>query len=51
MRYQHNLTGRRLAILVLWTTSWPEIRPHANAVAKTVLGLRPGEFRELNRPS
>ena len=26
LRYQHNLTGRRLAILVLPTTSWPKIR-------------------------
>lgn len=26
LRYQQNLTGRRLAILVLPTTSWPEIQ-------------------------
>jgi len=26
LRYQQNLTGRRLAILVLPTTSWPEIK-------------------------
>jgi len=25
MRYQQNLTGRRLAIAVLMTTSWPRI--------------------------
>jgi hypothetical protein len=28
LRYQQNLTGRRLAILVLPTTSWPEIQKH-----------------------
>jgi hypothetical protein len=26
LRYQQNLAGRRLAILVLPTTSWPEIQ-------------------------
>jgi hypothetical protein len=28
LRYQQNLTGQRLAILVLPTTSWPKIRAH-----------------------
>lgn len=27
--HQQNLAGRRLAILVLGTTSWPKIRPQA----------------------
>ena len=51
LRYQQNLTGRRLAILVLWTTSWPEIKPHAQGVAVAALVLQRGEFRELDRPS
>jgi predicted nuclease of predicted toxin-antitoxin system len=29
LRYQQNLTGRRLAILVLPTTSWPRLQPPA----------------------
>jgi hypothetical protein len=29
LRYQQNLIGRRLAILVLPTTSWPMIQLHA----------------------
>jgi len=28
LRYQQNLAGRRLAILVLPTTSWPKIQVH-----------------------
>ena len=28
LRYQQNLGGRRLAILVLPTTNWPEIQRH-----------------------
>lgn len=47
LRYQQNLTGRRLAILVLPTTSWPKIRAHAVELVAAVNELRPGEFREL----
>lgn len=43
LRHQQNLSGRRLAILVLPTTSWPKIRRHAVEVGN----LQPGEFREL----
>jgi len=47
LRYQQKLTGRRLAILVLPTTSWPKIRAHVAEVVAAVNELRPGEFREL----
>jgi hypothetical protein len=48
LRYQQNLDGRRLAILVLPTTSWPEIQKHTNQIAATVTALKPGDFIELN---
>ena len=32
LRHQQNLGGRRLAILVLPTTSWPEISQHESEV-------------------
>lgn len=51
LRYQQNLDGQQLATLVLWTTTWPDIKPHAAAIATAALALRPGEFRELGRPS
>jgi hypothetical protein len=47
LRHQQNLTGRRLAILVLPTTSWPRIKPHAAEVAEAISALRPGDYREL----
>ena len=47
LRYQQNLTGRRLAILVLPTTSWPMIQLHLPKVAAAVNALRPGDFVEL----
>jgi hypothetical protein len=51
LRYQQNLTGRQIAILVLWTTSWPEIRPHSIAVADAALELSRGQFLEFPRPA
>ncbi len=48
LRYQQNLAGRRLAILVLPTTSWPEIKKHASQVAASVNQLKPGDFVELS---
>ena len=47
LRYQQNLTGRRLTILVLPTTSWPKIQAHLDEVIAAVDEIRPGEFREL----
>jgi hypothetical protein len=47
LRYQQNLAGRRLAILVLGTTSWPKIKPHVAEVANTVAQLGPGAYLEL----
>ena len=47
LRYQQNRTGRRLAILVLSTTSWPRIRAGAERVVAAIDALRPGDLVEL----
>ena len=47
LRYQQNLQGRRLAILVLPTTNWLEIRNHLPEVTAAVNALKPGDYREL----
>jgi hypothetical protein len=48
LRYQQNLGDRRLAILVLPTTSWPEIQKHTHKIADAVVALKPGDFIELS---
>lgn len=48
LRQQQNLSGRRLAILTLWTTSWPSLQRHLPRVAAAINGLRPGDFVELS---
>jgi predicted nuclease of predicted toxin-antitoxin system len=47
LRYQQNLTGRKLAILVLPTTSWPKLRAQTAKVADAIAALRPGNYVEL----
>jgi predicted nuclease of predicted toxin-antitoxin system len=50
LRYQQNLPERRLAIIVLLTTNWPQIRPHASLVASAVVRLAPNAYVELTFP-
>jgi hypothetical protein len=47
LRHLQNFAGKRLAILVLPTTSWPEIQKHTDQIAAAMAGLRPGDFVEL----
>lgn len=50
LRYQQNLVGRRIAVLVLMTTDWRTIRRHVDVVAAAIGALREGEYRELQFP-
>ena len=45
--HQQNLTGRRISILVLPTTSWPVIREHGDIVLREAASMTPGEYRDL----
>jgi predicted nuclease of predicted toxin-antitoxin system len=51
LKYQQNLTGRRLAIVVLLTTSWPRIRQALPAVVEAVDVASPGTYREVSIPN
>jgi predicted nuclease of predicted toxin-antitoxin system len=46
LRYQQNLTARRIAILVLTVANWPTLKPHAADIASRVASMQPGEYRE-----
>jgi len=48
LRNQQNLSNRRLAIIVLPTTRWPQIQRHADDVVAAVTSIRPGEYLELS---
>ncbi|MGH7451599.1 MAG: DUF5615 family PIN-like protein [bacterium] len=46
-RYQQNLAGRRLAIIVLLSTSWPRIRLRVDDVRAAVDEITPGNYTEI----
>ena len=48
LQYQQNLTGRRVAILTLWTTSWPKLQHHLPEIVAAIGKLDSGDFIELN---
>ena len=48
LRYEQDLSGRRLGVLVLLTTSWPRIRRKVEEVASAVAGMKPGDYEELD---
>jgi predicted nuclease of predicted toxin-antitoxin system len=51
LKHQQNLRERRLAIVVLPTTSWPEIERNARHVDAALEGLGAGGFVEVRFPS
>src|SRR3989304_2854869 len=49
LQYQQSLAGRRLAILVLPTTSWPRLQNRIDEIVKVLTSLKTGEYLELPR--
>lgn len=50
LRYQQNITGRHLAIVILGTTSWPRIERHAERIVTVIVQSVSGEFTEIDVP-
>ena len=47
IRYQQNMSSRRVALVVLMNTAWPRISPRAEAIRNALEGIQPGEVREV----
>ena len=47
LRYQQNLVGRQLAVLVLLSTSWPRIQLRIDDIRAVVVKMGPGDSREV----
>jgi hypothetical protein len=51
IRYQQNLTGRRIAIVVLsGSTRWSRVRLHLERIAAAVNAATPGSYAEVETP-
>jgi len=50
VRYQQNLAGRRIAIVVLGQSPWWLVRQHLDGVVTAVNAAVPGSFAEVEIP-
>jgi hypothetical protein len=47
LRHQQSLSGRKLAVLVLPTTSWPQLLEHLPAIVSALTSAKSGEYLQL----
>ena len=50
LRYQQNLAGRRLAVIVLLKNNWPRVRLKTEEILAALEEIQPGELREVPIP-
>ena len=50
IRYQQNLTGRKLALVVLGSNIWPIVRTHGDTISATVDGAMAGSYTFIEMP-
>jgi len=50
MRYQQNLPGRKIAIVVLGEQQWPRLHTHIRRVIEAVDAATPGSYVEVDIP-
>jgi hypothetical protein len=50
IRYQQNLAGRRIALVILGNSLWPLVRLHLESIAAAVNACTPGSYSEIDIP-
>ena len=50
IRYQQNLTARKLALVVLGSNIWPVVRDHAASITRTVSLATAGSYDFIDMP-
>ena len=50
IRYQQNLTGRKIALVILGNQQWPLVKLHLDKIAAAVNAATPGSFTEVDIP-
>ena len=50
MRYQQNLTGYQLGIVVLMATAWPRVQHRIEEIRATIGEVQAGQVREVPIP-
>jgi hypothetical protein len=50
LRYQQNLAGRKIAVVILGRQQWPQLRPHVQRVVDAVNVAVVGSYLEIDIP-
>jgi hypothetical protein len=50
IRYQQNLAGRKIAIVVLGNSTWRVVRLHLDRIALAVNSATPGSYAQIEIP-
>jgi len=50
MRHQQNLTGRKIAVVVLGLQQWPSLRPNVARVVEAIEAAKPGSYTQVEFP-
>jgi predicted nuclease of predicted toxin-antitoxin system len=50
LRYQQNLSVRKISVVVLLTTNWPRIKNHIDLVVEAIDNLQAGSYEEIPFP-
>ena len=50
IRYQQNLVGRKIALVVLGNSQWPMVRLHLDKIVVAVNACTPGSYAEVEIP-
>ena len=50
MRYQQNLTSRKIALVVLSTPQWPRVQLHIEKIKAVLDAAGPGTYAEVEIP-
>jgi hypothetical protein len=50
LRYQQNLTGRKIAIIVIGNAQWRVLRNYVDRIVFAVDAITPGSYKEVEIP-
>jgi hypothetical protein len=50
IRYQQNLTDRKIALVILGNSQWPQVQTRLAEIAAAVDSCRPGDYIEVEIP-
>ena len=51
LRYQQNLEGRKIAVVILGRQQWPQLRPHVQRIVDGINAAVVGSYLEIDIPS